>query len=114
MGRPGRSHTAAERLDRGADAILHYKAILELDPTASGVLDALEKQAERDKDFATVAEVLERRVDVANDDNAKLNALQKLGTVYAEKQKDPVAAARTWRRPDAVLSARVGHGPPRG
>ncbi len=97
---------AAERLDRGADAILHYKAILELDAAASGVLDALEKQAERDKDFATVAEVLERRVDVAGDDTAKLNALQKLGTVYAEKLKDPVAAARTWRR---VLAIQPGH-----
>jgi tetratricopeptide (TPR) repeat protein len=97
---------AAERLDRGADAILHYKAILEIDPSTSGVLDALEKQAERDKDFATVAEVLERRVDVASDDTAKLNALQKLGTVYAEKLKDPVAAARTWRR---VLALQPGH-----
>lgn len=97
---------AAERLDRGADAISHYKQILELDPSASGVLDALEKQAERDKDFATVAEVLERRVDAATDDTNRLNALQKLGAVYAEKLKDPVAAARTWRR---VLVLQPGH-----
>jgi len=97
---------AAERLDRGADAIAHYKQILELDPSASGVLDSLEKQAERDKDFATVAEVLERRVDGAEDDQSRLNALQKLGGVYAERLKDPVAAARTWRR---VLDIQPGH-----
>jgi tetratricopeptide (TPR) repeat protein len=97
---------AAERLDRGADAIAHYKQILELDPAAPGVLDALEKQAERDKDFVTVAEVLERRVDMAADETARLNALQKLGGVYAERIKDPVAAARTWRR---VLEIQPGH-----
>ncbi|TKC99382.1 tetratricopeptide repeat protein [Polyangium fumosum] len=97
---------AAERLDRGADAIAHYKQILELDASAPGVLDALEKQAERDKDFATVAEVLERRVDAATDDAGRLNALQKLGAVYAERLKDPVAAARTWRR---VLVLSPGH-----
>ena len=37
-------------------------------PSSAGALDALEKQAERDKDFATVAEVLERRAALAPDD----------------------------------------------
>ncbi|WP_437590400.1 tetratricopeptide repeat protein [Sorangium sp. So ce1000] len=97
---------AAERLDRGADAIALQKRILELDPSAPGVLDALEKQAEREKDFATVAEVLERRVDLAADDAARLVSLQKLGAVYAERLKDPAQAARTWRR---VLTLSPGH-----
>lgn len=97
---------AAERLDRGADAIALQKQILELDPGAPGVLDALEKQAEREKDYGTVAEVLERRVELAADDPARLNALQKLGTVYAERLKDTAAAARTWRR---VLTLSPGH-----
>jgi tetratricopeptide (TPR) repeat protein len=97
---------AAERLDKGADAIALYKQILDIDPAAPGVLDALEKQAERDKDFATVAEVLEKRVDMAFDEPSRLAALQKLGAVYAERLKDPVAAARTWRR---VLALSPGH-----
>jgi tetratricopeptide (TPR) repeat protein len=97
---------AAERLDKGAEAIALQKQILAIDPQAPGVLDALEKQAEREKDFATVAEVLERRVDAAPDDNARLVALQKLGAVYAERLKDPAAAARTWRR---VLALSPGH-----
>lgn len=97
---------AAERLDRGADAIALQKRILELDPNAPGVLDALEKQAEREKDYATVAEVLERRVDLAQDDAARLVALQKLGAVYAERLKDTAQAARTWRR---VLALSPGH-----
>ena len=97
---------AAERLDRGADAIGLQKQILELDAAAPGVLDALEKLAEREKDFATVAEVLERRVDLAADDAGRLGALQKLGAVYAERLKDGAAAARTWRR---VLTLSPGH-----
>lgn len=97
---------AAERLDRGADAISLWKQILELAPGTPGILDTLEKLAEREKDAATVAEVLERRVDAAPDDGARLAALQKLGTVYAERVKDPVAAARTWRR---VLALSPGH-----
>ena len=48
---------AAERLDRGADAIALYKAILDEDPARGRRARPLEKQAERDKDFATVAEV---------------------------------------------------------
>lgn len=97
---------AAERLDRGADAIALWKQILDLAPGTPGILDTLEKLAEREKDAATVAEVLERRVDAAPDDTARLAALQKLGTVYAERVKDPVAAARTWRR---VLGLSPGH-----
>jgi tetratricopeptide (TPR) repeat protein len=97
---------AAERLDRGVTAIALQKQILELDPQAPGVLDVLEKQAEREKDFATVAEVLERRIDAAPDDAARLLSLQKLGAVYAERLRDTAAAARTWRR---VLALSPGH-----
>src|SRR4029079_6891269 len=42
---------AAERRARGATAITLQKQILELDPETPGILDALEKQAEREKDF---------------------------------------------------------------
>ncbi|HVY44578.1 MAG TPA: tetratricopeptide repeat protein, partial [Minicystis sp.] len=97
---------AAERLDKGPAAILLMKQILEIDPAAPGILDALEKQAEREKDFETVAEVLERRVELAHDDAGRLNALQKLGAVYAERLRDAPAAARTWRR---VLDISPGH-----
>src|SRR5262249_28848231 len=97
---------AAERLDRGADAVRLMKEILAHDSQAPGILDALEKQAEREKDYATVAEVLERRVDLAADDPQRLTALQKLGAVYAERLRDQGSAARTWRR---VLALSPGH-----
>ena len=97
---------AAERLNRGADAVELYKRILEIDPARAEVLDALEKYAERAKDWPTLAEVLERRVATLQDDAAKLAALQKLGTVYAEHIADHQQAARAWQR---VLELSPGH-----
>src|SRR6202034_2931106 len=75
---------AAERLEMGPQAVALYKKVLDEDPSSSGALDALEKQAERDKDFATVAEVLERRASVAADEGTRLNVLQKLGSIYSD------------------------------
>ena len=97
---------AAERLDRGADAALLYKKVLEEDPSAASAMDALEKQAERDKDWKTVAEVLERRVAFASEDSAKLTVLQKLGAIYAERMQDHKGAMSAWHR---VLELSPGH-----
>ncbi|MEI7893215.1 MAG: hypothetical protein WCI05_08990, partial [Myxococcales bacterium] len=103
---------AAERLDRGAEACKLYKRILEEEPGALVALDALEKQAERDKDFATVAEVLERRVELAKDNASKLAVLQKLGSIYADrlqnvdKDLSHAGSMRTWKR---VLAIQPGH-----
>ena len=69
-------------------------------------MDALEKQGERDKDYETVAQVLERRVQTAEDENARIAVLQKLGGVYAERLNDPRRAASAWRR---VLEIRPDH-----
>jgi tetratricopeptide (TPR) repeat protein len=97
---------AAERLDRGADATRLYKSVLEEEPSAAPALDALEKQAERDKDWKTVAEVLERRAAVAPDDAARLVVLQKLGAIYAERMQDHKGAMSAWHR---VLDLSPGH-----
>jgi tetratricopeptide (TPR) repeat protein len=97
---------AAERLDRGADAIKIYKAILDDDPSRVDVLDLLERQADRDKDFATVAGSLERRLAIADNDQTRLVVLQKLGGVYADRLNDHAGAAKTWRR---VLDIQPGH-----
>jgi len=97
---------AADRLDRGADAARLFKSILAEDPNDGAALDALEKQAERDKDYATVAEVLERRVELAADPQARLVVLQKLGSIYSDRLQDHAGALRVWRR---VLDASPGH-----
>lgn len=97
---------AAERLNRGADAVDLYKQILEIDPGRVEVLDALEKHAERSKDWKTLASVLEKRADATSDEAAKLAVLQKLGGVYADHLGDHAAAAGAWRR---VLALQPGH-----
>ncbi|MCC6645454.1 MAG: tetratricopeptide repeat protein, partial [Polyangiaceae bacterium] len=97
---------AGERLDRGEDAVRFYREALTLEPGAPGAMDALEKQAEREKDWATAAWVLERRVDAAPDDAARLTLLQKLGALFTERLGDAAGAARTWRR---VLELSPGH-----
>ncbi|MDP9000222.1 MAG: tetratricopeptide repeat protein, partial [Myxococcota bacterium] len=97
---------AAERLDMGSQAVALYKRVLAEEPSSAGVLDALEKQAERDKDFATVAEVLERRVSIVGDDAARMVVLQKLGSIYADRLHDHAKAMTAWRR---VLGIQPGH-----
>ncbi|MCC6215752.1 MAG: tetratricopeptide repeat protein [Polyangiaceae bacterium] len=97
---------AAERLNRPADAISLYQRLLDLEPSRIDALDALEKQAERAKDWATLARALEHRVTLPGDDAARLAVLQKLGAVYAEHLGDPAAAASAWRR---VLELQPGH-----
>ena len=76
------------------------------DPNDATALDALEKQAERDKDFATVADALERRAELTEDPAAKLVVLQKLGSVFADRLQDHAGALRVWRR---VLELSPGH-----
>lgn len=97
---------ASERLDRGADASRLFRRILDEDPSDAAALDALEKQAERDKDYATVADALERRERLTEDPAAKLVALQKLGTLFAERMEDHAGSLRVWRR---VLELAPGH-----
>lgn len=97
---------AAERLNRGAEAVEIFKQILEIDPARSEVLDALEKHAERSRDWKTLASVLEKRVAATSDDAARLAVLQKLGGVYADHLTDHAAAAGAWRR---VLDLSPGH-----
>ena len=97
---------AAERLEMGAQAVALYKKVLDEEPSTAGALDALEKQAERDKDFATVADVLERRASVAADEATRLTVLQKLGSVYSDRLHDHGKAMSAWRR---VLAIQPGH-----
>lgn len=97
---------AAERLDRGADAIRLQREVLELNASTPGVFDALEKQAEREKDYVTLADVLERRLAETDDMAARLALLQKLGGVYSDRLKDNEGTIGAWRR---VLELSPGH-----
>ncbi len=97
---------AQDRLNRPGDAIDLYRKILEADPGRIDVLDALEKHAERSKDWVTLADALERRASIVTDDAGKLATLQKLGSVYSEHLNDMQSSVRSWRR---VLELSPGH-----
>lgn len=89
---------AAERLDRSPEAIRLYRQILVEEPGDQGVMDALEKLSERDKDYKALAEVLELRVELRGDTAQKLQTLQKLGSVYSDRLGNPEGAMRAWKR----------------
>ena len=97
---------AADRLHRLDDATKLYRRLLELDGTRVEVIDALEKHAERNKDWPTLAFVLERRADLVLDVTQQSAILQKLGAVHQEHLQDLDATVRTWRR---VLTLQPGH-----
>ncbi|HEY3493962.1 MAG TPA: tetratricopeptide repeat protein, partial [Polyangiaceae bacterium] len=97
---------ASERLNRNEEAVRLYREVLDADSARLDVLDALERHAERTKDWPALADALERRAKILSDDAARLVVLQKLGTVYAEHLNDAQAAARAWRR---VLEIQPGH-----
>jgi golgin subfamily B member 1 len=97
---------ASERLGRGDDAARIYRQILDGDPANSLALSSLERQAERSKDWATLAEALERRAQQTDGAQQKMVVLQKLGGVYADHLNDSAAAARTFLR---VLELSPGH-----
>jgi hypothetical protein len=63
---------AAERLDRSSEAIRVYRQILAEEPGDVAAMDALEKLAERDKDYKSLAEVLELRVELKGETAHKL------------------------------------------
>jgi tetratricopeptide (TPR) repeat protein len=97
---------AADRLHRPEDATRLYRQLLELDETRVDAIDALEKHAERNKDWETLAFVLERRIELVSDSTQQSAILQKLGAVYLEHLQDVAATVRTWRR---VLALQPGH-----
>ncbi len=102
-----RAHLAAERLRRMDEAIALWREILVQRPDVEGGLQLLERLAEREKDWATLAEALERRLELEKDPQQRIRVLQKLGTVYGDRLGDAERAESAWRR---ILEIEPGHG----
>jgi tetratricopeptide (TPR) repeat protein len=98
---------AADRLQSYAEAIGLWKEALAIDPAAPGAIEALQKLAERDRDYATLAELLEREVERAAGNEDKVRALQKLAALRAEQLQDVEGALASWRR---ILEIEPRHG----
>ncbi len=88
----------AERLGRPEAAIAHLRAVLAESPSHLPALETLERIADARRDYALLAEVVEGRVALTNDENLRVTALQRLAALYAERLQDPVRSLATWRR----------------
>lgn len=89
---------AAERLKKPAEAAHLYQQILLAEPGNAAMLDALEKHAERSKDYPVLASVLEQRIAQEREPRNQVALLQKLGALQSEHLGDSALAMGTWRR----------------
>ena len=89
---------AGDRLHQHDEAIELWKSVLEEAPDTEGGIATLEKLADREKDWATLAFALELKIPREEGDKKKIKALQKLGGVYGDQLDDPQKAAETWKR----------------
>lgn len=79
---------AMEWLDDPKRAVSILRRVLEGDASDTQVIDLLEKVGEREKDLALVAEALEYRVKLANDETERAQLLSKLGSLYGDRLSD--------------------------
>lgn len=89
---------AGERLHQHAEAIGLWREVLEQKSDVEGGLETLEKLAEREKDWASLAWALERRVSQTDEPKERIKLLQRLGTTFGEHLGQPAKAAEAWKR----------------
>ena len=89
---------AGDRLRKHADAIVMWLDVIEEAPDTPGALESLEKLSDRERDFPTLAKVLELKVERVTDDKGRVKILQKLGLIYGDHLEDHSKAAGAWKR----------------
>ncbi|HKU38884.1 MAG TPA: tetratricopeptide repeat protein, partial [Polyangiales bacterium] len=112
---------AAERLHRYDDAVALWREVAEQTSAGSipapeeiesgpyaaapvsssagyAALEAIEKLAEREKDWKTLAGVLDQQVARQKHPDDKIRILLKLGGVFADRMADPAGASQVYRR----------------
>jgi tetratricopeptide (TPR) repeat protein len=87
-----------ERLHQNTVAITLWKEILAEAPDTMRAFDTLENLAEREKDWETLAGVLQKRAELAASDAEQLDQLQRLGVVFMERLGRPADAIAVWER----------------
>jgi len=88
---------AAERLHRYPEALALYREVLDVPGQGDIALDAIERLSEREKDWTTLAEVIERRSARAKNREEQVRLSLKLGALYADRLNDSLSACRVWR-----------------
>ena len=91
-----------ERLHDNAAAIALWKQILAEAPETADGLDTLENLAEREKDWETLASVLQTRAEATTNDAARIELLQRMGVIFNERLGRPDDAIAVWQTVLAV------------
>lgn len=73
-----------------------WNEVLQVDPNDTAALGALEQLYERGKDWANLADILSRKVELLDDDTEKSQAYLKLGQIYGDRLSEPEAALHAW------------------
>jgi golgin subfamily B member 1 len=89
---------ATERLRKPEVCIELWQQVLTVDPEHPDALSNLATMYERAREWAPLAQVLERLADGTSDANDLKQQLQKLGMIYADKVGDDAGAVRAFRR----------------
>jgi tetratricopeptide (TPR) repeat protein len=89
---------ASDHLGRDEDAIEGWKRVLDLRGEDSEALDALARLYERSSQWAELADLLERLYDVAEDDDARVNALARRARLFTEALGRHDEALDAWQR----------------
>jgi tetratricopeptide (TPR) repeat protein len=89
---------ASDHLGRDEDAIEGWKRVLDLRGEDSEALDALARLYERSSQWAELADLLERLYDVAEDDDARVNALTRRARLFTEALARHEEALDAWQR----------------
>ncbi len=89
---------AGDKLRKPDVATELWSEVRQLAPGDGDALDALEKLYEKARDYESLAEVVEQKVEVAEDAGRAMELYQKLGMLYSDRLDDPDAAIAAWER----------------
>lgn len=87
-------HVCGNQLDRAEEAIAHLQSALQYEPSDEVALGALDALLEKNGMWAALADILERRIEVANEPGTKSQLLERLAGVWGDKLMDAEAALR--------------------
>ncbi|MGE3767423.1 MAG: tetratricopeptide repeat protein, partial [Kofleriaceae bacterium] len=92
------ANMAATKVKKPEVMTFWWEKVLEYEPTHETALAELYKLYERNKEWDKLADIASRQADVASDDKARADALQRLGLLYTEKVENSAKAINAWQR----------------
>ncbi len=89
---------ATEKVKKPEVCITYWKEVVDNDESNLEAITQLGGFYERAKDFAALAEILEKEVALLGDRAKKIATLKKLGTIYGDRLENDSGAVEAWRR----------------